>query len=276
MNSTVYLSTVFKNKRTILHTSYNTPPFKIADITENRNAGKLELMLMNSSPGMLDKDQYNLNIDAGPYCSLELYTQSFQRIFTMKNGARQNMNINLDQGASFMYMPHPVVPHRLADFTGRCRIELSEGCTLVWAEIISCGRKLNDEYFAFSRYHNITEISLNGQLIVKENMMLVPSMTNLGSIGQWEGYTHQATFIFIKQGIDAIALIDALRVKFKDQHSVSYGISRLQTHGIIVRILGNSGEQLFDLMKKIASYSSGIKKIGEEHRSEEKQVTFVV
>ena len=42
-------------------------------------------MLMSSSPGILDEDKYLMKIEVAEGCALKLHTQSYQRLFTMKN-----------------------------------------------------------------------------------------------------------------------------------------------------------------------------------------------
>jgi urease accessory protein len=44
-------------------------PFKLADITEDRSEKTLRLMMMTSSPGILDGDEYNIQIEVEEDCS---------------------------------------------------------------------------------------------------------------------------------------------------------------------------------------------------------------
>ena len=95
------------------------------------------------------------------------------------------------------YLPHLSVPHEGSDFTARNKIYLVDNCSLVWGEVLTCGRKLNGEVFLFSKYHNVTEIFLNNKLIIKENLLIQPGQINVNAIGQLEGYTHQASLIYL-------------------------------------------------------------------------------
>src|SRR5690349_6225167 len=125
-----------KNGIICLGESFFTPPFKIATITENRKAGLLDLMLMNSSPGILDEDDYELKIDIKENASLRLHTQSYQRLFTMKKGARQSMETRIAAGASFTYLPHPSVPHEHSIFKSINKIYIAPGGKLTWGEVL--------------------------------------------------------------------------------------------------------------------------------------------
>jgi urease accessory protein len=167
---------------------------------------RLHLMLMSSSPGILDGDQYQLKIELEEGCSLELHTQSYQRLFNMKQSAAQSLEVHLSVGSSFCFLPHPAVPHAAAVFKSTNKIYLQENCSIVFGEILTCGRKLNGEVFLFSKYHNLTEIYLQQKLIIKENLLIEPATINVHAIGQLEGFTHQASLIYLHATTEVKAL----------------------------------------------------------------------
>jgi urease accessory protein len=249
LKSEVHIGIVLRAGVNILHKAYCTQPFKVLNITENTKEGILRCMLMSSSPGILDGDNYDIRIDLGNDCAFELQTQSFQRLFSMKKGAVQNMLVHLQKDAHFKYLPHPVVPHGSSDFVANNKIFLSEGGSLIWGEVFTCGRKLNGESFRFTRYHAITEIFLDGRLIIKENLFMQPGSMNISGMGQLEGFTHQATLIFIHPTVPVKELISILSGWLDKQQQIIYGITCAPVNGIIMRLLGNKAEQLFDCLK---------------------------
>src|SRR5687768_18226569 len=95
MNGILQFATGRKNGRTFLKSVYNTPPFKLADITGNKKAQKLQLMIMSASPGVLDGDEYRIKIELAEDTEVELVTQSYQRLFQMKKGAAQSMDVHM-------------------------------------------------------------------------------------------------------------------------------------------------------------------------------------
>lgn len=253
LKASVHIETALRAGRTILKRSFCDAPFKLADVTEDKRQKHLNLMLMCSSPGVLDGDEYDFTVFVGEGSSLHLQTQSYQRIFQMKKGALQNTNVQVNEGASFVYLPHPAVPHKHSNFKGRNKIYVSGNCTLIWGEVISCGRKLNNEVFQFSSYHNWTEIYLNGRLSVKENLLLKPRETALNAVGQMEGYTHQSTFIYVneKAAVDELSA-DCLRALEREEN-VTFGVSALPANGLAARVLGHKAEQLFMLNQRLYS-----------------------
>jgi len=256
LTAKLHIETALQNERTVLTKSFCTAPFKIANITEDKQQDRLQIMLMSSSPGILDDDEITLQIHVGERCSLELQTQSYQRLFQMNNGARQFLNVDLKAGASFVYIPHPMVPHRNSVFVSKSKIVLEQTSSLIWGEVMSCGRRLNGEIFEFSSFQSITEIFFSEKLVVKENILMRPGETDLNSIGQLENYTHQASLIFINKSEDINSRIEDIISLLQEQENIQFGVSRLPVHGMIVRLLGFGAEQLFDLLKNISSVLS--------------------
>ena len=252
LDSRLIIETALRKNKTVLHECFFTQPLKIANITEDKSDNVLRLMLMSSSPGILDGDSYDTKIVIGEDCSLQLETQSYQRIFTMRNGAIQHNTVRLLPKSSFVYLPHPLVPHQDAIMRVRNKIIMNEGCSLLWGEVISCGRKMNGEIFRFSLYHGVTEIFLNNKLVMKENLRLVPGEMNLNTIGQLEGFTHQATLLFVNEQVDVASLTDRVNEALREINEISFGVSALPVNGLIVRLLGHKAEQLFALLKKLS------------------------
>jgi urease accessory protein len=239
MNSRVTLRIARRDSHSYLAGNYFTPPFKIANITEDRDDPFLHLMLMCSSPGVLEGDTQTMTITLEPDSRLWLHTQSYQRLFEMKTGASQSIEVTLDKGASFCWLPHPCVPHANAVFTGSNRIFLSEGARVLWGEVFTCGRKLNGEAFAFSSYHVRTEIFIAGRLAVN-------------ALGQMEGFTHQASLLFLEAG-GRIGEETRERIAafLSGRQNILYGITEGPANSLVVRLLGNAAERLYDYLQTI-------------------------
>lgn len=251
MNARLLLNTALRNNKTVLQHCFYTPPFKVLDITEDTRNTELHLMLMNSSPGILDGDHYNMKIKVVTGCSLQLHTQSYQRLFPMKQGASQELNLFMETDSSFCYLPHPSVPHQASHFTSKTKINVSRNCKLIWGEILTCGRTLNGEQFTFSKYHSLTEIFLQERLVIKENLLLQPLCMDVTGIGQLEGYTHQASLIYLDEVAAVQVLMNGLHDLLLPEEGVCFGITALPVNGFIVRMLGYKAEQLHGLLKKL-------------------------
>jgi urease accessory protein len=255
MRSEVTIKVAVRNGISYLASGFFTPPLKVADITEDRTAGELHLMLMSASPGVLDGDDLSIRVEVEAYGRLRLQTQSYQRLFRMKDGAVQAMEVFLEEGACFCWLPHPCVPHERAIFTGSNRIFLSEGSQLIWGDVITCGRKLNGEVFRYTKYHVRTEVFIHGQLALLENVCLRPPIFSVEGVGQMEGYTHQASLLYVgSRGVAVEKYLQALE-------GVTYGMSEGPAGSLVIRILGNKAEPLYDVLKTLGELLSGSKSV---------------
>lgn len=256
MNAHLHIQTATRNSITYLKECYYTPPFKVANITEDKQAGPLHLMLMCSSPGVLEGDNYQAKINVAEDCQLHLHTQSYQRLFNMKTGARQSMEVYLQKGSSFIYIPHPAVPHKQSTFTTRNKIYVQDDARLIWGEGLTCGRKLNGEQFDFIKYHSITEIYRNGGLEIRENLLVQPGITDVHTIGQWEGHSHQASMIILDKPYTITQLYEPINDYLREQTELTAGISMVSNAGMIIRLLGHKAEQLYNCQHRIAALAT--------------------
>jgi len=200
-----------------------------------------------------------MRIDVVAHGALHWHTQSYQRLFDMQLGATQTLEVHLQEGSSFTYLPHPCVPHENSIFTSKNSIYLTKKCSLVWGEIITCGRSLKGEVFTFSKFQSLTKIYLDHQLILQENIIMAPLEVVPTTIGQLEGYTHQASLLIFKGSIDCNAFIDKAVEYLQEQNGIDYGLSTLQNNGLVIRILGFKGEQLHDCLKDLAELKVEVK-----------------
>lgn len=252
MNQHLYIKAGFKNQKTFLEKTFYRQPLKIANITEDKNGSLLRLMIMSSSPGVLDKDDYSLEIDVGENASVHITTQGYQRLFTMSNQASQQTNVRIHNNGSLYFLPHPIVPHAASCFSSVNNIHLVPNHNLVWSEIITCGRKLSGEEFEFTKLHSLTNVYLENKLVVRENVLLEPLKSNIHALGQLEGYTHQSTLLFINDYIDLEQISLMCSNLLSKAGGITFGISRLPVKGLICRILGHKGEQLFYYTQQLA------------------------
>lgn len=210
-------------------------------------------MIMSASPGILDGDAYDIKLILAEQSHVHLTTQSYQRLFTMTRQAAQHFEAHLAPHTTLIYLPHPLVPHVLSSFSAQNHIFLSTHCTLIWSDILTCGRKLTGEIFKFTKLHSMTQVYLNNRLVIKENILLEPATMCLEAIGQLEGFSHQGSLIYINELADVGKLTKEIHAFLSREADILFGISELPINGLIVRILGQKAEQLYDSIKTLAS-----------------------
>ena len=251
MTAEVRLQVGVKNDLSYLEKCYFTQPLKIANITENRKSNPLRLMMTSSSPGILDKDHNVIQINMAPGSRVELTTQAYQRLFQMKIGASQNTCIRLQENASLMFIAQPCVPHKGSKYRGHTDIYLQSKCRLVFGEIFTCGRKSNNEIFLLSRYQNITQIFMDNSLVIRENILIEPEVTDPLSVGHFEGFTHSANLVFLDEQADIKILINKISGYLSNQNNIMFGITTAPINGFIVKLLGMHADQLYHCLLEI-------------------------
>lgn len=247
-------------EQTILKDVYFTTPFNLVEVRENKKNPLLEMMVMSSSPGLLNDDFYDITIEVIDDTSLNLQTQSYQRIHVSETGTNQNMRVWVGENAYFSFAPHPTVPHKGARYKAKNTIHIKDSSTLLWSEILTCGRKYmaQEEQFLFKKHHAITEIFQEDRLIYKDNLYIVPEEINLKEFGQYEGYTHQGSLFFIISNVDVTERMEEISNRLSEEEGISYGISKVLDNAYVLRVLGNEGEQLYRLFTDIRVAEDGL------------------
>ena len=262
----LYIKTGFKEGKSYLMDSYVSVPFRITNIGQIKEDDCLYMMLGSSSPGLLDTDNHEIEINVEENSRFQLQTQSYQRLYNMKKGSSQITKVKLAPNSAFCYVPHPVVPQENSIFRNRTIIHLEKNCELILSEIITCGRKNSEfispdreifgEIFKFTYFQNVTEIYFNDLLILKDKIILEPQVVPVDTVIQLEGYTHQATFIYLNTGNSSVAyeLIAEILKIMEYEENISFGVSEMAANGFVLRVLGNGGEQLFNCFQQIQNF----------------------
>ena len=256
MNAQLQLQIAYRDGCSYVKKVFFTTPLKVANITEDKTARQLQLMLMSSSPGILDGDVYQLKIEVEKSGSIQLHTQAYQRLFHMKHGATQQLNVHLADDSAFCFLPRPSVPHEQSIFTTHNNFYLSNNCQFIFGEVLTCGRKLNGEVFLFSKYHSITQVFINNKLVIKENLLMQPAFINVHAIGQLEGFSHQASMIYLQPNIDCKKLQAHIIKLLSTEKKMELGITIAPANGLIIRLLGHGAEQLYNCLQQVAEIVS--------------------
>lgn len=259
----LYIKTGFKEGKSYLMDSYVSVPFRITNVGQVKDDGCLYMMLGSSSPGLLDSDNHEIDINIEENSQFQLQTQSYQRLYNMKKGSSQITKVRLAPNSVFCYVPHPIVPQESSIFRNHTTIHLDKNCELILSEIITCGRKdseyiypgkeISGEIFRFTSFQNVTEIYFNDLMVLKDKIRLEPHICPVNTVIQLEEYTHQATFIYINTNNNQSVcdLIEKTIEVIKDEKNISFGISEMAANGFVLRVLGNGGEQLFNCFQQI-------------------------
>lgn len=235
-----------------LKDAYVTQPFRIVPVGQYKRDKAAYLMIMSSSPGLLDNDDHRISINLAEGTKIQLQTQAYQRLFHMKNKSMQTTLIHMEKGSVFAYVPHPVVPQSSSTFISHNKVDMKEDCHFLLSDIITCGRKLSGEEFAYNHFQNLTEVYVEGKLQVKDNVLLQPDLMPIQGIGILEGYTHQGTLIYYNTAkVSVLDYVEHFYEQYKEMENIEFGISVLEGDGFMIRVLGQGAEKLFTIFQSI-------------------------
>lgn len=250
MDSKIVLNVAKEDGRSRLKESYHNAPYKLTHYGAANLTDHLEMIIMSASPGIMDTDHLHIDVHVKEEAQLKLFTQSFNKLHPMKTGASQHTDVEVASGGILHYIPHPVTPFKDSIFKATNHIHLAEDAVLMWGDIISVGRIYMKEAFEFDRLHTQTKIFRSGKLAFIDNQLLQPKKQPIQKMLFFEGYTHQATFIFsalfaqeLKNELDEI-----LTVEYND---ISYGFTQASSNVVILRALGSDGELLYDFLQML-------------------------
>lgn len=274
--SQISLQAGVRDGRTILEDVYFTAPYKIMKPFEMANGG-IQVMPLCASAGIMKGDVQKFDYCVGEGASLEVLSQSFEKIHKMDGGsAKREIRISVAQNAELSYYPQPVIPFAGSAFDSDMEIRLADGTAgLFLLDIISCGRSACDERFAYRRFSSKVRIyrgmGNDETLIYRDNTRYEPEKMPMEGIGMYEGYSHMAN-IFLSALVDAESLshteaaacaevaVDAVKTAelqeqiwaiLETEPECEGGVTRLAQGDLAVRVFGNRAQKLQEVAEKI-------------------------
>ena len=212
----------------------------------------LEMMIMCSSPGVMDDDSLSVKIHCKEGASMKLFTQSYGKLHPMTKGARQSTQVKTEPRSLLCYIPQPVTPFKNSLFHASAEIKTDETSHLIWGDIISGGRIHSGERFEFTKIHNQTKLYINNELIFYDNQLLEPLTQPIEGVLFFEGYSHQGTLLLVSReaGKFKNELDEMLKEQFVD---MQYGFTQCHKNALVIKMLGNSGEAVHSLMSHLGN-----------------------
>jgi urease accessory protein len=246
--SELYLRAVRGEKRSLLADVRFTAPFKITHPFYDAD-GRLQVMLLNVSAGIMAGDTQRIQIEADDGAHLEILSQSYEKIHKMEAGecARRYTVLQAGADAVLFYTPLPSIPFAGSALESETDIRLTEGTALIfYSDILACGRVARGERFTYARYRNRVRAYLDGRLIYLDNAVFEPDAAELEGFCLYEGYTHLLN-IFAAGSAVTGAFLEQVNAAIQAFDGVKAGASLTGSGAVCVRALGNGAEQLMEL-----------------------------
>ena len=238
--------------RTQLTEYEHRPPLKVVRAFDAGDGAAL-VHLHNVSGGVLTADQLETAVCVEDGAHVQITTTGATRVYRSKPNsptAVQHTQITLGKEALLEYLPDPLIPFAGANYRQDTRIEMAQGASLFWWEILAPGREAYGEQFAYERLELRTEITAEGRPLAFESARLEPArMPIVGGI-RLGGYRYLATFYICRVG-ESAAVWSALDAELNEAcsayshtNAIQWGVTALVRHGLVVRALSQESRSI--------------------------------
>lgn len=264
--------------KTVLEDQFFTAPFKIMKPFA-RDDGGITVYQQSASAGIMAGDQQKHDFFVNDSATLELVSQSFEKIFKMDDGAVAVRNIvaQVGSGALFVYTPLPCMPFAGSAFESKTVISLKDSTSrLVYADCICCGRKAHGEAFDYRYYKNLVEIrrERDCKLIYRDNTIFEGSDCGLfperkafmQTPVMYGQYSHSGTMLLFGFGVKPADLFAPLGLEPKLLYTTQnleeaektavpqVSVTQTEGSGIAIRVLANSAEQVQKIFESVSGW----------------------
>ncbi len=241
--------------KTVVTRQFSQVPLQIqrALYPENSLPGMAYLYVISPSGGILQGDRYRTDVLLKNKAVVHITTQGATRIYSMNsNSASQMVNITVDENCYLEYIPEQIIPYKNSRYYQKVNLYVHDNSTLIYSEILTPGRVAMGESFEYDICYLRTHCKNQEKKIrFLENTKIEPKKQKLKDFGILGEYSIVGTVYIFTRKEDVIELENTINQAIRDIHEVSVGTSILPDEsGIIIRILGNKTELVFDVVFK--------------------------
>lgn len=247
-----------ERKKTIIKEKFCRVPLYVqrALYLEESIPSMAYIYIISPSGGILQGDRYRIDITLKKNSYAHITTQSATRIYKMERDfATQMVNIVVDDGCYFEYIPEQVIPFRNSRFYQIVDLNVHENSTMVYSEMIVPGRVASGEVFEYDICYVKTVAKDNfDKLRFTDTFKLEPKKEDLRSYGIMENLDTVSSLYILTKREYVKDIKNEINSIFKNIVIVRGGASVLpDNRGIIVRILGNTASEvrnaIFEILK---------------------------
>jgi urease accessory protein len=189
----------------------------------------LIVQVVNPTAGVLAGDRLESEISVGRQAALLVTTPSANRVFKMRSGmAECRQRFKVAAGGWLEFMPEPLVLHRGSLYHQVTEIDVAEGGSLFFADLLMPGRLARGERWAWESLVLESSLRCAGKLIVRER--LKQSGEDLRRLAEFAGASEGACFANVLLVGQPLATESSWREAVRALHGyeVRLGVSELR------------------------------------------------
>ena len=237
--------------KTVITKQFSQVPLQIqrAVYPENSLPGMAYLYIISPSGGILQGDRYKTDIMLKNNAVSHITTQGATRIYSMNsNSATQMVNITLDENCYLEYIPDQIIPYQNSRYYQKVNLNIHDDATLIYSEVLTPGRIAMNESFDYDICYLRTYCkNQNNKFRCLENMKIEPKKYDMKTRGVLGKYNIVGTVYVLTKKEKIQNLEEIINEKIQKSELITFGTSILPNEsGIIVKILGNNTEDIFE------------------------------
>jgi urease accessory protein len=212
------------------------------------------MYIISPSGGILQGDRYRMDITLKNKAYAHLTTQGATRIYRMeKNYATQMVNVDVDDGCYFEFVPDQIIPYRDSRFYQKVDLKIHENATMVYSEIIVPGRVASRESFEYDIcYMKSLGRNQNNKLRFIDIAILEPKKNNLKLLGILGNFDVVGNMYILTKTKYVSDLNSEINSKLQQFAHISGGATILPgDSGLLIRILGYTASDIRIVMYEI-------------------------
>ena len=212
------------------------------------------MYIISPSGGILQGDRYRMDITLKNKAHAHLTTQGATRIYRMeKNYATQMVNVDVDDGCYFEFVPDQIIPYRDSRFYQKVDLKIHENATMVYSEIIVPGRVASRESFEYDIcYMKSLGRNQNNKLRFIDIAILEPKKNNLKLLGILGNFDVVGNMYILTKTKYVLDLNNEINSKLQRFTQISGGATILPgDSGLLIRMLGYTAADIRIAMYEI-------------------------
>ncbi|PIW33440.1 MAG: urease accessory protein [Nitrosopumilales archaeon CG15_BIG_FIL_POST_REV_8_21_14_020_37_12] len=249
-----------KQGKTIVSKQFSQVPLQLqrALYLENSRPQMAYLYVISPSGGILQGDRYRVDITLKNNAIAHITTQGATRIYSMNsNSASQILNITVDKRCYLEYIPDQIIPYKDSRYYQKINLNIHNDATLVYSEVLTPGRVAMNESFEYDICYLKTNCKNQDKKIrFLENIKIEPKKQKIDNFGILGNYKVVGTVYVLTRKETIPKLEELISRELKNFGKILVGTSILPDEsGIVIRILGDKTEKVFEAVFKIVETS---------------------
>ena len=238
-----------KRGKTVVKEQYSKVPLftQRALYLEESLPSMAYLYIISPSGGILQGDRYRMDIKLKNNAYAHITTQGATRVYRMENNyATQIVNVEVDDGCYFEFIPDQIIPYRNSRFYQTVNLNVHDNATMVYSEIIVPGRVASGESFEYDICY-MKALAKNQKDILRfiDIAILEPKKHNLKTLGILGTFSVVGTIYILTMGKYVAELNEAINSSMQKFFKISGGATILPYNcGVLVRMLGSVAADL--------------------------------